>query len=257
MSEEHILISRADAVLEIRFNRPAKKNAITNAMYGAMADALETGAADKSVRAILFTASGDFFTAGNDLMDFAAQNAGGFNGPRHVERFLARMIEAEKPVVAAVQGHAVGVGVTMLLQCDLVYVAESARLTTPFVDLGLAPENASSLTLPARIGHARAFALLGLCEPLSGRDAAAFGVANAALSAAEVEPRARAAAHALAKKPAESLRLTKTLMRDREALTVRMKEEGALFAERLKSAEAAEAFSAFLERRTPDFTKLG
>jgi enoyl-CoA hydratase/carnithine racemase len=257
MSDEHILVSRDGAVLEIRFNRPAKKNAITNAMYGAMADALESAAADKTVRAILFTAAGDFFTAGNDLMDFAAQNAGAVSGPRHVERFLRRMIEAEKPVVAAVQGNAVGVGTTMLLQCDLVYIAESAKLTAPFADLGLVPENASSLTLPARIGHVRAFALLGLCEPLSGADAAAFGIANAALPSAEVETRARAAAVALTRKPAESLRLTKNLMRNRPALTQRMEEEGKLFAERLKAPEAAEAFAAFLERRPPDFAKLG
>jgi enoyl-CoA hydratase/carnithine racemase len=255
MSEE-ILIKRDGAVLEIRFNRPAKKNAITNAMYGAMADAFENGGSDKNVRAFLFTAEGDFFTAGNDLMDFAAQNTGSFEGPRHVGRFLQRMIEAEKPVVAAVQGNAVGVGTTMLLQCDLVFIAEGAKLTTPFVDLGLVPENASSLTLPARIGHVRAFAMLGLCEPLFGADAATFGIANAALPAAEVEPRARAAAQALTKKPPESLRLTKNLLRDRAALNRRMDEEGVLFAERLKSAEAAEAFAAFAQRRPADFSKL-
>lgn len=257
MSEEHILVRRDGAVLDIRFNRPAKKNAITNAMYGAMADALEQAAGDKGVRAIFFTSEGNLYTSGNDLMDFAQQNTGAFEGPRHVERFLIRMIEAEKPVVAAVQGDAVGVGVTMLLQCDLVFIAETARLITPFIDLGLVPENASSLTIADRIGHVRAFQLLALCEPLSGRDAAAFGIANAALPAAEVEARARTAAHALTKKPAESLRLTKNLMRNRSTLTMRMKEEGALFAERLKSAEAAEAFAAFLQKRSPDFSKLG
>lgn len=256
MSDEHILVTRDGAVMEIRFNRPEKKNAITNAMYGAMADALEAAAADKSVRAILFTGAGDFFTAGNDLMDFAAQSAGSFTGPRHVGGFLERMIEAEKPVVAALTGNAVGVGTTMLLQCDLVFIAETAKLITPFVDLGLVPENASSLTLVDRIGHVRAFQLMGLCEPLSGRDAAAFGIANAALPAAEVEPRARAAALALTKKPAESLRLTKTLMRNRGALMQRMQEEGEIFAARLKSPEAAEAFAAFAQRRAPDFSKL-
>lgn len=244
-----IEIKRDAGVLEIRFNRPAKKNAITNAMYGDMADALETGAADADVRAFLFTAAGDFFTAGNDLADFAAQSSGAFEGPRHVGRFLARMIEAEKPVVAAVQNNAVGVGVTMLMHCDLVYIAETAKLTTPFIDLGLVPENASSLTFVDRLGHARAFAMLGLGEPLLGSDAAACGVANAALAAAEVEPRARAAAHALAKKPPQSLRLTKNLMRNRERLMLRMQEEGELFAERLKSPEAAAAFAAFLGRR--------
>lgn len=243
-----IKIDRNGGVLEIRFNRPAKKNAITNSMYGDMADALEAAGADPGLRAVLFTAEGDFFTAGNDLVDFAAQSSGAFEGPRHVGRFLERMIEAQKPVVAAVQGHSVGVGVTMLLHCDLVYIAEAAKLTTPFIDLGLVPENASSLTLVERLGHARAFAMLGLGEPLLGRDAVAYGVANRALVASEVEAAARAAAQALAKKPAESLRLTKGLMRNRERLMLRMQEESDLFAERLKSPEARAAFAAFLGR---------
>lgn len=249
MSEEHIIVSRDGAVLEIRFNRPAKKNAITNAMYGTMADAVAGAQNDADVAVVLFTANGDYFSAGNDLKDFAAQSSGAFEGPRHVGRFLDAVIRAEKPIVAAVQGHAVGVGTTMLFQCDLVYVAEDARLTMPFIDLGLTPENASSLTVVERLGHARAFALLGLGEPLMGRDAAAWGLANAALPAAEVEPRARAAAQALVQKPAQSLRLTKALMRDREALIARMLEEGEVFAERLKSPEAMAAFSAFLQKR--------
>ena len=244
-----IKIEREGGVLEIRFNRPAKKNAITNSMYGALADALESAGPDAETRAILFTAEGDFFTAGNDLVDFAAQSSGAFEGPRHVGRFLQLMIEAEKPIVAAVQGHAVGVGVTMLLHCDLVYIAEAAKLTTPFIDLGLVPENASSLTLVERLGHARAFAMLGLGEPLLGRDAAAYGIANAALLGPEVEAAARAAAQALAKKPVESLRLTKTLMRKRKRLMRRMQKEGELFAERLTSPEAKAAFAAFLGRR--------
>lgn len=249
MSEDHIIVSRDGAVLEIRFNRPDKKNAITNAMYGVMADALASAESDESVRAILFTANGDFFTAGNDIKDFAAQSAGAFEGPRHVGRFLEGVARAEKPIVAAVQGHAVGVGTTMLFQCDLVYIAEHARLTTPFVDLGVVPENGSSLTIVERLGYTRAFALFGLGEPLSGADAAAWGLANAALATAEVEPRARAAAHALAAKPPEALRLTKMLMRDREAIIARMREEGAIFAERLRSPEAAAAFAAFLQKR--------
>ena len=249
MSQEHILATRADGVLELRFNRPGKKNAITNSMYGALGDAVEAAAGDASVRAILFTAAGDFFTAGNDLIDFAAIATGqAGDAPRHVGRFLEACIRAEKPLVAAVQGHAVGIGVTMLLQCDLVYIAENAKLTTPFVDLGLVPENASSITMPARMGHARAFAMLGLGEPLFGRDAVAVGLANAALPAAEVEPRARAAAQALAKKPAEALRLTKRLMRNPDALLAHVLEEGALFAERLQSDEARAAFAAFLRR---------
>jgi enoyl-CoA hydratase/carnithine racemase len=249
MSEEHIIVSRDGAVLEIRFNRPDKKNAITNAMYGVIADAVGEAQRDDDVRAILFTSNGDFFSAGNDIKDFAAQSSGAFDGPRHVGRFLEEVIKAEKPIVAAVQGHAVGVGTTMLFQCDLVYIAEAARLTVPFIDLGVVPENASSLTMVDRLGHSRAFALFGLGEPLSGRDAAAWGLANAALPLGEVEPRARAAAQMLAAKPPQSLRLTKKLMRDREALMARMQEEGEIFAERLRSPEAAAAFAAFLQKR--------
>jgi len=249
MSDEHILVSRDGAVLEIRFNRPDKKNAITNAMYGVMADAVAEAQRDDGVRALLFTSTGDFFSAGNDIKDFAAQSMGAFEGPRHVGRFLEEVINAEKPIVAAVQGHAVGVGTTMLFQCDLVYVAEHARLTVPFIDLGVVPENASSMTMVDRLGHTRAFALFGLGEPLMGKDAAAWGLANAALPAADVEPRARAAAQALASKPPQSMRLTKKLMRDREELLARMREEGEIFAERLRSPEAMQAFSAFLQRR--------
>jgi len=249
VSEEHIIVAQDGAVLEIRFNRPDKKNAITNAMYGVMADAVARAQSDESIRAVLFTSVGDFFSAGNDIKDFAAQSMGAVDGPRHVVRFLEEVIKAEKPIVAAVQGHAIGVGTTMLFQCDLVYVAEDARLTVPFIDLGVVPENASSLTMVDRLGHTRAFALFGLGEPLFGRDAAAWGLANAALSSGEVEARARAAVHKLAAKPPESMRLTKRLMRDREALMARMNEEGAIFAERLRSPEAAAAFAAFLQKR--------
>lgn len=249
MSEEHIIVRRDGAVLEIQFNRPDKKNAITNAMYGAMADAITEAENNDEIRAVLFTSVGDFFSAGNDIKDFAAQSMGAFDGPRHVGRFLEVVIKAEKPIVAAVQGHAVGVGTTMLFQCDLVYIAEDARLTVPFIDLGVVPENASSATMVDRLGHTRAFALFGLGEPLHGKDAAAWGLANAALPSGEVRPRARAAAQTLAAKPPQSMRLTKKLMRDREALLTRMQEEGEIFAERLRSPEAVAAFSAFLTKR--------
>ena len=249
MSEEHIIVRRDGAVLEIQFNRPEKKNAITNAMYGAMADAVTEAETNDDIRAVLFSSVGDFFSAGNDIKDFAAQSSGALEGPRHVGRFLEVVIKAEKPVIAAVQGHAVGVGTTMLFQCDLVYVAEDARLTVPFIDLGVVPENASSMTMVDRLGHTRAFALFGLGEPLHGRDAAAWGLANAALPSGEVLPRARAAAQIIASKPAGSMRHTKKLMRDREALMARMQQEGEIFAERLRSPEAAAAFAAFLTKR--------
>ena len=249
MSDDHILVTRNAGALEIRFNRPDKKNAITNAMYGAMADAVTEAETNDDIRAVLFSSVGDFFSAGNDIKDFAAQSSGALEGPRHVGRFLEVVIKAEKPVIAAVQGHAVGVGTTMLFQCDLVYVAEDARLTVPFIDLGVVPENASSMTMVDRLGHTRAFALFGLGEPLHGRDAAAWGLANAALPSGEVLPRARAAAQIIASKPAGSMRHTKKLMRDREALMARMQQEGEIFAERLRSPEAAAAFAAFLTKR--------
>ena len=249
MSDAHILTSREGGVLELRFSRPEKKNALTNEMYGALADAIFAASEDDAVRAVLFTAAGDFFTAGNDITDFAAIATGAAgDAPRHVGRFIEACLHTEKPLVAAVQGHAVGIGVTMLLHCDLVYIAEGAKLTAPFIDLGVVPENASSLTMPARMGHVRAFAMLGLGEPLVGRDAVNAGIANAALPAAEVEPKARAAAQALARKPVEALRLTKRLMRDPATLQRRADEESALFAERLQSEEARAAFMAFLSR---------
>jgi enoyl-CoA hydratase/carnithine racemase len=159
--------------------------------------------------------------------------------------------------VGAVTGLAVGVGTTMLLHCDLVYVADDARLSTPFVNLALVPEAASSLLMPARIGYARAFALFALGEPMLGEMAARLGLANAAMPAAEVDAAALAAAKALAKRPLGALIATKTLMRDSEQLLAVMQREGKLFGERLKTAEAAEAFQAFAERRPPDFSKFG
>lgn len=253
---DHLRVAVEGGVMTLTFNRPDKKNAITDAMYRVLADSLIAAEVDPAVRAVLFTASGDSFTSGNDLADFASQNAGGDGGERNVGRFLQALARAEKPLVAAVRGQAVGVGMTMLLHCDLVYVATDARLSVPFVNLALVPEAASSLTLPSRIGHARAYAMFALGEVLDGATAAAWGVANAALPAAEVEARARAAAATLAARPLGALTVTKRLMRDADALAARMTLEGGHFAARLKTPEAAEAFAAFAERRAPDFSKV-
>jgi enoyl-CoA hydratase/carnithine racemase len=157
----------------------------------------------------------------------------------------------DKPVVAAVRGRAVGIGTTMLLHCDLVYVAEDARLSTPFVDLALVPEAASSLLLPARIGHVRAFALFALGETLDGRAAVHCGLANAALPAGQVTPRARAAALTLAGKPTQSVQATKKLMREHGRMLAVIESEGRVFADRLMSPEARTAFQAFMTRRGP------
>lgn len=254
---DHVRASVDSGVLRLTLARPDKKNALTNAMYAALGESLARAEGDPSIRAVLFEAEGDAFTAGNDIGDFAAVAAGTMDRSEmkaHV--FLEALARAQKPYVAAVQGLAVGVGVTMLLHCDLVFVAEDAKLTVPFVNLALVPEAASSWLIPARIGHARAYAMFALGEAVDGRTAASIGLANVALPASEVRAKAFAAAKALATKPLGALQATKKLMRDSAAIAAVMAREGEVFGERLKTAEAAEAFRAFAERRAPDFSKL-
>lgn len=244
---EHIKITEHDGVLEICFSRPEKKNALTGAMYDAARSALEGAQTNDAVRVVLFSAEGGAFTAGNDLADFAAL-ADGRSTERHAHHFITALARATKPIVAAVPGLAVGVGTTMLLHCDLVYVADTARLTTPFVNLGLVPEAASSYLLPARIGYVRAFGMFTLGESVSGVEAVALGLANKVCSAARVREEALAAARLLASKPAGSVLATKRLMRDAPALLARIDEEGIEFGKRLKSDEARQAFAAFFAR---------
>ena len=256
---EHVLIEKSGGVLTLTINRPEKKNALTRAMYQALGEAIDGAADEKDVRCVLIQANGDIFTAGNDLGDFAAVNSGDTTANQAREGgnpLLAALARAKTPLVAAVHGRAVGVGVTMLLHCDLVYVAEDALLTTPFVNLALVPEAASSMLLPARIGHARAFAMFVLGEAVDGKTAAAWGIANAAVPAAELRAKARAAAEAVAARPASSVAITKALMRDPAGIASRMEEEGGHFAAQLKSPEAKEAFAAFAQKRAPDFSKV-
>lgn len=247
-----ILTSVQDRILTITFNRPDKKNAITAAMYGAMADAMEDANTNDDIRVILFNANGDAFTAGNDLIDFRD------NPPRGPEtgvaRFLRELVLARKPLVAAVNGVAVGVGFTMLLHCDIVYMAEAAQLQAPFVDLALVPEASSSLLLPARIGQAKAAEIFMLGKRVSAAEADALGIASRVFPAGDLAAAGHKAAVALSKKAPESLRQTKQLMRgDLDVLSKRMLEESELFGERLKSPELVEAVMAFLQKREPDF----
>jgi enoyl-CoA hydratase/carnithine racemase len=254
---EHVRTTVEDGVLRIRLMRPEKKNSLTMAMYTALTDALARAETDPSVRAVLFEAEGDAFSAGNDLGDFAAVASGKLSREDMTTfPFLMTLAKARKPYVAAVQGLAVGIGVTLLLHCDLVFVAENAKLSTPFVNLALVPEAASSVLLQARIGYARAFAMFALGEPIDGRTAVNIGLANAALPANEVGPKALAAAKLLASKPIGALQATKQLMRDSEAIAAVMAREGDIFTARLKSPETAEALRAFAERRPPDFSKF-
>jgi len=251
---DHVRIAVDAGVMTITLARPDKKNALTDAMYGAMADALAAAEADDAVRAVVFAAEGDAFTAGNDIGDFLQVAAGArARGGLNVFRFIARLADAHKPYVAAVQGLGVGIGLTMLLHCDLVYIADDARLSAPFVNLGLSPEAGSSLLLPALIGHKRAFAIFAMGESIVGAEAVALGLANAAAPKSEVLARAHEAAKALAAKAPGSLRATKAQMRDVAAIKAQITRENEVFNDRLQSAEAREAFTAFMERRPPVF----
>ncbi len=250
-----VKISEANGVMEIVWNRPDKKNALSNVMYRAATAALARAKEDNSIRVVLIASEGDSFTSGNDLADFAAASMGG-EAPA-AGAFIEAIIQFPKPIVAGVRGLAVGVGTTMLLHCDLVYVASEAKLTTPFVNLALVPEAASSMLMPARIGYAHAFAMFALGEALSGAQAAELGIANVALATPEaVVPYAREMAHKLAQRPLGAVMATKKLMRGGDTILTQSRAESAIFGERLRSAEAMEAFTAFQQKRAPDFSKL-
>jgi enoyl-CoA hydratase/carnithine racemase len=253
---EHIVVSADAGILTVRLNRAEKKNAITQAMYADLAAAVERAAQDDAIRVILFQAEGGSFSAGNDIADFVALGSQGAQmGDMPVFRFLRSLAELDKPAVAAVRGRAVGIGLTMLLHCDMVVVAEDALLSAPFVNLALAPEAASSLLLPGLIGHQRAYELFALGEPIDGRTALAWGMANRAVPAEEVDVVAQDLATRLAARAPGSIRITKRLMRDAEAMWALMQREGEAFGAQMRSPEAMEAFMAFSQRRAPDFTK--
>jgi enoyl-CoA hydratase/carnithine racemase len=251
-----IAISREGSVLTIAFNRPAKKNAITAEMYQAMADALKAADAEAGVRVVLFEGSADIYTAGNDLEDFLNNPPSGNDSP--VFQFLYNISHAKKPIIAAVAGAAVGIGTTMLLHCDAVYAAENARFALPFASLGLCPEAASSLLLPALAGYQRAAEKLMFGEPFDVNEARDMGLVNKILPTAELAAFARARAQKLASLPAGAVRTTKSLMKGahQKAVEAQMTDEGAHFRKMLSSPEAKEAFSAFLEKRKPDFSKF-
>jgi enoyl-CoA hydratase/carnithine racemase len=249
---KHVVTEQRAKVLLCRLNRPEKKNALTHAMYTAMGDALARLEADPSVRVLVFTGTDDSFTAGNDLGDFLGV-APVIDGLTPVGRFLHLISTATKPVVAAVNGLAVGVGVTMLLHCDLAYAAPAARFKMPFVDLGLVPEAGSSLLLPQLVGHRRASELLLLSEMFDAQAALRMGFVNAL--ADDAIGYALEQAHVLAAKSPSAVRHTKRLLRSPlESITGRMAEEGAIFAALLQSPEFKEAATAFAERRPADFS---
>jgi enoyl-CoA hydratase/carnithine racemase len=245
-----------NGVFTIEIARPEKKNAITIDMYQAMADGLKAAQADGAVRAVLITGQPGIFTSGNDLEDFMKRPPSGQDSP--VFQFMQALNGCEKPVVAAVTGAAIGIGTTMLLHCDLVYVADEARLAMPFVSLGLVPEFASSLVVPQLVGRVKAAEKILLGEPFTGAEAVEMGIANAVLPTAEVAPHARRIAERFNALPPGAVRDTKKLLRraGTESTLRAIEAEAAIFAERLTSPEAREAFSAFFQKRKPDFSQF-
>jgi enoyl-CoA hydratase/carnithine racemase len=252
---QHVRVTTADRVTAIRLDRPEKKNAITSEMYAALGDALEAAAADPAVRAVVLGGARDCFTAGNDLGDFVrAAQGGGSTGAGL--GFLRALAGFEKPLIGAVAGVAIGIGTTMLLHCDLVYAAPTARFRVPFVDLALVPEAGSSVLLPALVGARRAAQMLLLGEQLDAQTALAWGLINAVVD--DPDAAAAVAAAKLSSLAPGAVRATRALTRraSREVVAETMRVELEAFAERLRSPEAMEAFQAFLARRPADFSRF-
>lgn len=249
-------VSRCDGAQLLRLSRPEKRNALTSKMYAALADAIEAGDDDHAVAAHVILGSGGVFTAGNDLGDFMSTAHGAGELGRDVLRFIRLLPVTRKPLIAAVDGKAIGIGTTLLFHCDLVYATPASTFATPFLDLGLIPEAASSLLMPARMGYARAFEMLVLGEPMTAEAAVAAGIVNKIVAPDSLEATAVDAARRLAEKPPEALATARRLMRgDPAAILARIETEAAEFRERLKSPEASEAFTAFFEKRLPNFRK--
>jgi enoyl-CoA hydratase/carnithine racemase len=249
-----------NGVATIEIARPEKKNALTVAMYQAMTDALVAARADGAVRAVLITGQPGVFTSGNDIEDFMSrppsQGSDAMDSP--VFRFMHALLECDKPVVAAVTGAAIGIGTTLLLHCDFVYVSDEARLAMPFVALGLVPEFASSLVVPQLMGHRRAAEKLLLGDPFTPEQAVECGIANAVLPAGEVVNHARRVAERFNGLPPGAVREAKRLLRgpQAEAILATIRTEGEIFGRRLRSPEAMEAFQAFFQKRKPDFSQF-
>ena len=253
---EALTHAQSDGVLTVSFNRPDKKNALTLAMYEALVEVLGRADEDATVRAIVLRGEGGTFTAGNDLGDFMKNPPDSMDTPvGHVLELLPRL---RTPLVAAVDGAAVGIGTTLLMHCDLAYCSDRAKFKMPFVPLGLCPEAGSSYLLPRLAGRAKATELLLLGETFDAATALNIGLVNEVLGPDGVDARAQAVAGKIAKLPPASVRLTKALIGQahQDMLQAAMKREGDQFIARLRSPEAAEAMQAFFQKRPPDFSKF-
>ena len=254
--QKDIVTERSGRILDVMFNRPKKKNAITFDMYATLAGLLDDVDRDDDVRVVLLRGAGDSFTAGNDIADFQRGLPEGGGSPQ--ERLIAALIAFGKPLVAAVHGAAIGFGTTGLEHCDFVYAGESATFQTPFVNLGLVPEFGSSYSIAAQAGYHAAAELFLLGQPFDARRAAELGIVTRVVPDDAVLTTARETAARLAEKPAGALRAIKRLIKrsTREQFDAAAQAESMEFAARTHSAEAREAFAAFFEKRRPDFTKI-
>ena len=250
-----ILSERSGSILRVTTNRPAKKNAMTSAMYIALAEAFNEAAKDADIRVVIWDAAGDSFSAGNDVKDFLNNPPGPGASPQAL--LADALLNLDKPLIAAVKGAAVGGGTTLLTHCDFVFAGESAKFQVPFVNLGLVPEFGSSFSLPANIGYIRAAELFMLGQPFDAKVASEIGLVTRVVPDDQLAEIANETAEKLAAKPSGSLRAIKRLLKraSRDQVEEAAKIEGAEFFSRLSSPEAREAFTAFLEKRPPDFTK--
>ena len=250
-----IVTEHSGSILTIQLNRPAKKNAMTSSMYTAMADALHDAASDDHTRVVLWHGAGNSFTAGNDLEDFMKNPPGPGESPQ--ARLINALIDFEKPLVAAVQGVAIGGGTTMLAHCDFVYAGESAKFQLPFVNLALVPEFGSSYLLPLRFGYVRAAELVLLGQPFDASRAAELGLVTQVVPDQKLLVTATETARKLPEKPTGALQACKRLMKrtSREQLEQAVKFENEEFAVRVRSAEAKQAFTAFFEKHAPAYDR--
>ena len=251
-----ILTERSGNILRVTVNRPEKKNAMTSAMYIALAEAFNEAAKDRDIRVVIWDAAGDSFSAGNDVKDFLNNPPGPGASPQAL--LADALLNLDKPLIAAVKGAAVGGGTTLLTHCDFVFAGESAKFQVPFVNLGLVPEFGSSFSLPANIGYIRSAELFMLGQPFDAKVAAEIGLVTRVVPDDKLEETVTHTAEKLAAKPPGSLQAIKRLLKRswRDQIEQAAKIEGGEFSSRLSSPEAKEAFTAFLEKRPPDFSKV-
>ncbi len=249
---EHLTVTDEDATRVITLRRPEKKNALTQDMYRAMSAAIDTAQNNADIRCIMISGGPGVFTAGNDLEDFLKGGTSNTDTPRpsNAIKFLYSLAHNAKPIVAAVDGIAIGIGTTLLFHCDYVVASTRATFSTPFIHLGLVPEGASSLLMPRAIGHHRAFSTLVMGRPVSAEDARAAGFVNAVVAPEETEAEARKVAREICALPAEAVAISRKLLKPSpEDLTRRIDQESHLFGERMRSKEAVAAFTAFFSRK--------